>query len=233
MVESLPIVMVPGLLCSARLYQGQVPALWRLGPVTIADTTRDDSLPAMARRLLATAPPRFALVGLSMGGYLAFELLRQAPERVLQLALLDTSARADTPEQSAQRRALIAQAQEGRLLEIVDALFPRFVHPDREHDAELRRVVRAMADDVGSEAFVRQQTAILGRPDSRPQLERIRCPTLVLVGDGDVITPPEVAQEIADAIAGARLSVLPGVGHASSIEAPEQVTRELVQFLSS
>ena len=225
--------MVPGLLCSARLYQGQVPALWRLGPVTIADTTRDDSLPAMARRLLATAPPRFALVGLSMGGYLAFELLRQAPERVLQLALLDTSARADTPEQSAQRRALIAQAQEGRLLEIVDALFPRFVHPDREHDAELRRVVRAMADDVGSEAFVRQQTAILGRPDSRPQLERIRCPTLVLVGDGDVITPPEVAQEIADAIAGARLSVLPGVGHASSIEAPEQVTRELVQFLSS
>ena len=233
MVESLPIVMVPGLLCSARLYQGQVPALWRLGPVTIADTTRDDSLPAMARRLLATAPPRFALVGLSMGGYLAFELLRQAPERVLQLALLDTSARADTPEQSAQRRALIAQAQEGRLLEIVDALFPRFVHPDREHDAELRRVVRAMADDVGSEAFVRQQTAILGRPDSRPQLERIRCPTLVLVGDGDVITPPEVAQEMADAIAGARLSVLPGVGHASSIEAPEQVTRELVQFLSS
>lgn len=233
MREPLPIVMVPGLLCSARLYGDQVPELWRIGPVTIADPTRDDTLAAIASRLLATAPPRFCLVGLSMGGYLAFEVLRQARERVLRLALLDTSARADTPEQSAQRRALIALAREGRFSDIVEALFPRLVHPDHQQDRALWHVVQAMADDVGPEAFVRQQTAILGRPDSRSELPGIACPTLVLVGDADVITPPDVAREMSDAIPGARLVVVPDAGHASPLEAPAAVTRELVGFLTA
>src|SRR5579883_3245029 len=92
----LPTVLVPGLNCSARLYAPQIPALWRFGPVTVADHTRDDSMPAIAARILASAPPRFALAGLSMGGYIAFEIMRQAPQRVLRLALMDTSARPDT-----------------------------------------------------------------------------------------------------------------------------------------
>ena len=104
MAEPLPIVLVPGLLCTARLYLEQLPALWRFGPVMIADHTRDDSMERIAERILAHAPVRFALIGLSMGGYLSFELLRRAPERVARLALLDTSARPDTPEQSAQRK---------------------------------------------------------------------------------------------------------------------------------
>src|SRR6266540_1711387 len=104
----LPIVLLPGLLCSPRLYGEQLAALWRLGPVLIADHTRHDSMAAITRGILATAPPRFALAGLSMGGYLAFELMRQAPERVAGLALLDSSARPDTPAQSQRRRALIA-----------------------------------------------------------------------------------------------------------------------------
>jgi pimeloyl-ACP methyl ester carboxylesterase len=233
MREPLPILMVPGLLCSARLYRDQVPELWRIGPITLVDPTRDDTLQAMARRMLATAPPQFALVGLSMGGYLAFEVLRQAPERVLRLGLLDTSARADTPEQSAQRRALIVLAREGRFSDIVDTLFPRLVHPDHLRDPALRRVVQAMANDVGPEAFVRQQSAILQRPDSRPELPAIHCPTLVLVGDADAITPPDVAREMSEAIAGSRLVVVPRAGHASTLEAPEAVTRELVAFLTA
>ena len=227
------LVLVPGLLCTRALFGAQIAALAPARRIIVADHTRDDAMAAIAGRLLAGAPDRFALVGLSMGGYVALETMRQAPGRVTRLALLDTTARPDTAETRERRLGQIAAAQSGRLAAVLDELWPRLVHPGRHGDAALLEVVRAMMQDTGAEGFVRQSRAILGRPDSRPQLERIRCPTLVLVGDGDVITPPEVAQEIADAIAGARLSVLPGVGHASSIEAPEQVTRELVQFLSS
>ncbi len=114
MAGPLPIVLVPGLNCSARLYAEQVPALWGCGPVTIADHRRDDSVAAIAAHILATAPPRFALVGLSMGGYIALAMIREAPERVARLALLDTSARPDTPEQTERRRNVIALAESGR-----------------------------------------------------------------------------------------------------------------------
>src|SRR5947209_3549893 len=105
-----PIVLVPGLLCSARLYAEQIPALWRFGSVSIADHRRDDTMEAIAERILADAPPKFALVGLSMGGYIALSMMRRAPERVARLALLDTNARPDTPEQSERRRALMTLA---------------------------------------------------------------------------------------------------------------------------
>ncbi len=213
MTESLPIVLIPGLLATPRLYAEQIPELWRIGPITVAIHSRDDSMGAIARRILASAPPRFALVGLSMGGYLSFEILRQAPERVAKLALLDTSARPDVPEQSEQRRAQMDIARQGRLDEITDSLFPRLVHANRRHDEALRELVRLMAREVGAEAFVRQQTAIIGRPDSRPTLGTIRCPTLVVVGDGDLLTPPERAEEMAAGIAGARLVTVPDSGH--------------------
>src|ERR1700728_819240 len=109
--DPLPVVLIPGLTCTARLYAEQVPALWQFGPVTIADHRRDDSMAAIARRILAAAPPRFALAGLSMGGYIAFEIMRQAPERVAKLALLDTGARPEVPERTAQRKPLIALAK--------------------------------------------------------------------------------------------------------------------------
>ena len=129
MAEPLPILLVPGMLCSPRLYAEQLPALWRLGPLAIADTTRDDSVAGIAGRILADAPPRFALVGLSMGGYVAFEIVRQAPERVARLALLDTSARPDTPELTRRRRGQIDLARSGRFAEVADQQFPLLVHP--------------------------------------------------------------------------------------------------------
>ena len=229
--HSLPVVLVPGLLASPRLYAEQIPALWRVGPVTVAVHTRDDGMAGIARRVLATAPPKFALAGLSMGGYVCFEILRQAPERVAGLMLLDTSARPDTPEQSEQRRLQIDMARNGRLPEVADMLFPRLVHARRWGDDSLRRIWRAMVEEVGADGFINQQTAIMGRPDSRPGLAAIGCPTLVIVGDGDVLTPPERAEEIANGIPGARLSVIRDSGHLSAIEQPIAVTDSMVEFL--
>jgi pimeloyl-ACP methyl ester carboxylesterase len=229
----LPVVLVPGLNCSARLYAEQIPALWRFGPVMVADHTRDDSMAAIAARILAAAPPRFALIGLSMGGYIAWTILQRAPERVAKLALLDSSARPETPEQTARRRPQIALAEAGRFAEVPALQFPFFVHRNRQGDDALRRRVRSMAEETGAEAFLREQRAIMTRPDARPLLSAIRCPTLVLVGDGDELTPPPLSEEIVAGIAGARLVVVPDCGHLSTMERPEAVTEALVNWMQA
>jgi pimeloyl-ACP methyl ester carboxylesterase len=231
--ELLPVVLVPGLLASARLYAHQVGALWPNGAVQVANHTRDESMPALARRILAEAPPHFALAGLSMGGYIAFEILRQAPERVARVALLDTAARADSPEVSAARRTQMDLAASGRFIEVIDALFARAVHPSRQEDAALRELMRLMGTEVGVAGYLRQQTANMTRIDSRPTLAAIRCPTLVLVGESDQLTPPERAAEIAHGIAGARLVVVPDCGHLSTLERPQAVTEALHAWLRS
>ena len=138
MREPLPTVLIPGLLCTPRLYAEQIPALWRFGPVTVANHTHDDSMGGIARRILSQAPPQFALVGLSMGGYVAFEMLRQAPDRVAKLALLDTTARPDAPEQTEQRKRQIEMARTGRFDGIAQLLFPRFVAAARHGDRALQ-----------------------------------------------------------------------------------------------
>ena len=195
MSDPLPILLIPGLLCSPRLFAEQIPALWAHGPVMVADHTRDASMADIARRILAQAPPRFALLGLSMGGYISFEVLRQARQRVARLALLDTAARPDTPEQSERRRAQIAMAREGRLTEVADLQFPMMVAARRHGDAALKALVHRMAEETGASAFVRQQTAIIGRQDSRVGLADIGCPTLVLVGEDDRSEERRVGKE--------------------------------------
>jgi pimeloyl-ACP methyl ester carboxylesterase len=237
MRHALPLVLVPGLNCSARLYAEQVPALWRFGPVQIADHTRADSMAAIAAGILNAAPERFALIGLSMGGYIALEIVRQitrdAPQRVARLALLDTGARADTPEQTARRKHLISLAQGGRFAEVPDLLFPVLVHRSRHGDAQLKEINRQMAQETGPEAFVRQQHAIMGRADLRPSLAAVRCPTLVLVGEGDELTPPYLSQEMAQGIPGARLETVPDCGHLSTLEQPAAVNKLLVDWMES
>jgi pimeloyl-ACP methyl ester carboxylesterase len=228
--EPLPIVLVPGLLTSPRLYTEQLPALWQHGPVTIADHTRDDTIAAIARRILADAPPRFALAGLSMGGYICFELARQAPDRIARLALLDTTARPDTPELTQRRRAQIALARSGRFAEVADQQFPLLIHPSHQGDRAVRELVQLMAEETGAEAFIRQQQAIMGRVDSRPGLGAIACPTLVLVGDSDQLTPPELSVEVTDGIPQARLIVVAGSGHLTPLDQPEEVTKALVEW---
>jgi len=231
MSDAVPILLVPGLAASARLYTEQFPVLWRRGPVMVADHTRADSMVGIARQILAAAPPRFCLAGLSMGGYISFEIMRQAPERVARLALLDTAARPDTPEQAERRKAQIALARSGRYAETVDQQFEILVHRDRRGDQALRRLVGVMAEEVGPDAFIRQQTAIMNRIDSRPGLAAIDCPTLVLVGDADELTPPDRAEEMAAGIAGARLVVVPESGHLSTLEQPHAVSAALEAWL--
>ena len=187
----------------------------------------------IAQDILAHAPPRFALAGLSMGGYVALEIMRQAPERVLRLALLDTTARADTPEQTERRKVQIEMVKAGRFREIPGMLFPLLVHADRREDASLRAIVDEMFFDVGPEAHIRQQTAIMGRADVRGDLSSIRCPALIVVGDGDQLTPPALAKEIAEGIGGARLAIVPGCGHLSTLEQPAFVTGVLVKWLQA
>ncbi len=230
--ESLPIVLVPGLNCSARLYADQIPALWPFGPVMVADHTRDDSMTAIATRILAAAPPRFALAGLSMGGYIALEIVRQAAKRVARLALLDTGSRAEVPEQTAKRIPLIELARSGRFAEVPERQFPVFVHRDRYGDERLKAIVRQMAEETGPEAFLRQQAAIIGRKDARSGLATITCPTLVLVGDGDELTPPLLSEEIAAGISGARLVVIADCGHLSTLERPQAVNAALVAWMA-
>jgi pimeloyl-ACP methyl ester carboxylesterase len=231
--EPLPIVLVPGLLCSARLYAEQIPALWRFGPVTVADHTRDDTIAAIARRSLAAAPPRFALVGLSMGGYIALEMMRQASARIARIALLDTGARPESPEQTRARLPRIELAKAGRFAEVIDGQFPQLVYRDRRNDAELKAVVQTMAEEVGADGFLRQMAAIMSRADSRPGLSAIACPALVLVGDSDELTPPALAQEIAAGIRGAHLVVVPECGHVSTLERPQAVNEALVGWMTS
>ena len=226
--DALPTVFVPGLFCTPRLYADQLPALWQIGPVSVADHRRDDSIAGIAQRLLDWAPPRFGLVGISMGGYVALEVMRRAPERVDRLALLCTSARPDTPEQTQKRRGQIASAREGHFDEVVDDTFPLLFAPSRGQDDALHRLVRTMADETGVDGFVRQQTANMGRVDSRPHLAAIRCPTLVLAGADDQLIPPEMATELANAIPGARHVQLPDCGHLACLDRPDEVTRALL-----
>ncbi len=224
-------ILVPGLLCSPRLYEPVLPTLWRFGPVTVADTRRDASIPGMAARLLADAPSRFALVGLSMGGYIALEVMRQAPERVSTLALMSTSARPDTPEQTEARREQIAMAEAGRFEAMVDSAFPRMVAEDRADDRALLAVSQAMAADVGPEVYVRQQEAVIARADSRPLLAGIACPTLVLHGTGDRLIAFEHGEELASGIPEARLEPLEGCGHTSTLERPRECADALERWL--
>jgi pimeloyl-ACP methyl ester carboxylesterase len=227
----MPILLVPGLASSPRIYAPVVPALWRFGPVTVANHIRDDSMGAIVARILAEAPPRFALAGHSMGGYIAFEIMRQAPERVAKLALINTQARPDTPEATERRRGQIARAQGSEYHAVLDDLFPGLVHPSRREDASLRKLTHDMGDDIGAEAFVSQQTAVIGRADSRPTLAVISCPTLVLTGDEDNTIPNSLSKEMAEGIPGAKLVIIPQCGHLPQVEQPRATAEALVEWL--
>jgi pimeloyl-ACP methyl ester carboxylesterase len=225
------LVLLPGLLCDAALWAAQLEALAGVASPVVADLTRHDSIGAMAEAVLRAAPGRFALAGLSMGGYVAQEVMRRAPERVTRLALLDTSARADTEAQRKRRGDLLALAGRGHFKGVTPRLLPMLVHPARLADEALTASVMAMAERVGPEAFLRQQQAIMARPDSRPDLPRVACPTLVLCGRQDALTRLERPEEMAALIAPAELVVIEDCGHLSTLERPGEVSAALRRWL--
>ncbi|WP_413587027.1 alpha/beta fold hydrolase [Bdellovibrio sp. HCB274] len=229
MNSSQPIVMIPGLVCTPRLFEAQIPALWQFGPVMVADHRKQASIPEIAKSILANAPPKFTLLGLSMGGYISFEIMRQAPERVAKLILMNTSARPDTPEQTTARNTAIAQTQSGNFKEAMEASL-KLIFRDYQNP-ELRKVFLQMSEETGAEQFIGQQRAIMGRIDSRPYLKDIKCPTLIIAAEDDVIIPPPVMKEIADGIAGSKFVLIPNCGHTSTLEQPKLTTQALVEWL--
>ncbi|MFI5019853.1 MAG: alpha/beta fold hydrolase, partial [Dongiales bacterium] len=185
-----PLVLIPGLLCTEALFAGQIAALRDRTSISVADHTRHDSIAAIARDVLAAAPPRFALAGLSLGVIIAFEILRQAPARVERLAVMDGRAELDNAETTASRRTYLEMARTGRFSEISRGhLLPKLIHPARLKDTALVQTILDMAEATGTAAFIRQETALLDRDDHTPMLSDIRCPTLVMVGEADAITP--------------------------------------------
>ncbi|MBA3731635.1 MAG: alpha/beta fold hydrolase [Gammaproteobacteria bacterium] len=230
--KRLPVILIPGLLNTDDLWRDQVTGLSALGDVSVTNEHRNfDSMTAIAAAILEQAPTKFALAGLSMGGYVSFEMLRQAPERVTKLALLDTSARPDTPEKAAQRRETIRIAGESGLKRVLETMQPNLLHPKHANDPAIVTRLARMAARVGVDGFARQQTAIMNRADSRPLLPEIRCSTLVLCGREDALTPPEVAGEMVDKIPNSRLVIIEECGHLSAIEQPEQVTAAMRAWL--
>jgi len=233
MSERLPLILIPGLLCDTALWQNQINYLKNIANSIVSDITRHDSIAAIASDILINAPPQFALAGLSMGGYVALEIMRQAPQRVVKLALLDTAARADTPVQQERRRLLLTLSRTGQFKGVTPRLLPLLIHPERLQDTALTKIVMDMAERVGRDAFANQQTAILNRIDSRPFLKDITCPTLIMGGRQDAITPPDVVQELADGIPGAQHHMIEDCGHLSTLERPEAVNALMREWLNA
>lgn len=225
------LLMLPGLNCDARLWRDVAAGLGERARCSVADLRGPDSVAGMARQALASAPARFALAGLSMGGYVALEIMRQAPERVTRLALLDTSARADDAVRTQARQAAVRLVQEGKFGLVARTLQPGLMAP-HNLDTPLVGEVVAMAERAGAEAYLKHQAAIMARIDSRPSLGAIAVPTLVGVGESDGVTPPELAEEMVAAIAGARLVRFAGCGHLPTMEAPEAVVAAMAEWLA-
>lgn len=228
---SLPILLVPGLNCTPEIWMHQITGLWQHGPVSVADTRGGATMAEIAATILRSAPPRFLLAGISMGGYLSFEIWRQAPARVLGIGFLDTSARPDAAEATDRRRAAMSLAKEGRFGLVVSNAFTLAVHEQHLAREDLRAIHTRMSHQVGVESYLQQQQAIITRPDSRPTLATIRVPTTVIVGEGDRLTPPELSAEIASGIVGAELVSVSDAGHMSTLENPEAVTLALSRLV--
>ncbi len=232
MTNRVPLILVPGLLCDDALWGHQVEGLADIADICVSHQhTRYDSMSEIASAILAEAPERFALAGLSMGGYIALEVLAQAPGRIDRLALLDTAARSDLPEQASRRQELIRLVNTGGFEEVVDRLMALFVHPARLFDQELVSEIRAMAQRVGPDLFLRQQQAMMRRRDHFADLSGILCPTLVICGRHDQLTPVAWSVEMATRIPGSELVVIENCGHLTTMERPEEVNAAMRKWL--
>jgi pimeloyl-ACP methyl ester carboxylesterase len=219
------LLILPGLLEDADAFEELIGGTRDIAVAIVVDMTRADSMAGLANNALKQAPEGPLLVaGHSMGGYVALEILRQAPDRVAKLALLNTHARPDAPDSVENRRRLMALADRD-FEAVVNTLMPRLMTEEHLKDPVLTGVIAAMAHGVGKEAFKRQEQAIIDRIDSRPHLASIRCPTQVVAARGDAIMPVEILEELANGIPGAKLDVIEDCGHMASIEQPAEVIR--------
>ncbi|MDH3316109.1 MAG: alpha/beta hydrolase [Gammaproteobacteria bacterium] len=218
-------------LTDERLYAAQVAALEADYECAVFAFRDHDSLGAMAEELLANTPTRFTLIGLSLGGYLAFEIIRRQLHRLERLVLIDTTAVADHPERRAGRHADITKVREGGIEALIPELPARWLHPSHVQRADLTTLMSDMACSIGARGQFNQQTAMMGRPDSHDDLARVTVPTLVMCGRNDPVTPVADHEAIAAKIPGARLEIIENCGHLSTIEQPDSVNRVLIDWL--
>ena len=228
-----PALFLPGQLTDARLW---APMLAAMPPGLIAphfaELTRGESVAALARQVLSAPPDKFVLVGLSLGGYVAFEILRQSPHRVKGLVLFNTSARSDDAEKLEERERLKTAVEVGKFVGVTNRLMPTIVHPRQLGNRAVTDIIMQMASHIGQSGFLSQQHAIMSRPDSRELLPHIAVPTLVIGGDSDQRTPPELQREIAELVPGSEFHLLKDVGHLAPLEEPIKCRALLEDFLT-
>jgi len=230
-MTELPLICAPGLMCDDFLFENQRHALGESRRVAMADFSHDETITAMAERLLAHAPLRFVLAGLSMGGIVAFEVWRQAPERVAGLVLMNTTPFADSPARKATRRDQIARVRQGALRTVVmEELKPNYLGSKTKQDREVLEAIAAMADRLGPEVFVRQSNALMARAESTPTLPTITCPSLIIAGEEDEVCPPELHEIMHEAIPDSRYFALADCGHLSTLEAADEVNGLMLDF---
>ena len=227
------VVFASGQLLTSEVWAPQVAALSVDYDLRLSDHTRDETIAGVAQRLLAEAPARFHLVAHAMGGFTAFGVMRQAPARVSSLVLIATLAPNDGPAQTERRLGYIRLVEDGRFAEVVEERIPILLHPARRQDAALLAAVRRMALATGETMFLRQQRAIMSRPDSRLSLAAITAPTLLIRGEQDGITTSAHQEEILAGIAGARLESIADCGHLPTLEAPITTNRILADWLAA
>jgi len=227
------LVMIPGLLCDDTVFAHAHAALGGAWDVAIPMLDRLDTIPDMAQAVLDETPGDFALVGYSLGGRIALEIVRQAPGRVTRLALLDTGVHPSRPGELEGRLELVSLAFSRGMRAVAEAWLPRMVHPTRHNDAGLMDTLVAMVERSTPEGFRNQTMALIHRPDATPVLATIRCPTLVLCGRDDAWSPLAQHEEMAAAISGSRLVAIDDAGHFVPVERPVEVTRELCAWLAS
>ena len=228
-----PLVLLPGMMCDARLFGPQIEALSSVRPLHLATITDHDTMEALATEVLANAPPRFALAGLSMGGIVAMDVLRQAPERVDRIALLDTNPKAEAEVIRQARAPQIARAQVGDLRAVMrDELMPYYLAdgPDRRPILDL---CMDMAEALGPDVFVRQSRALQSRPDQQETLRGVTVPTLVLCGEEDRLCPLHRHELMHALMPGSRLEVIAGAGHLPTLEKPAETSAALLEWLRS
>ena len=232
----LPLLLLPGSLCTGMLFHAQISAFKDDREVVVADFSNCDSIEAMATKVLMEAPAEFALAGLSMGGIVAFEIFRQAPERIKRIALLDTNPRGELPENVPVRQEQINTVAQGgaeslRTL-VSQQLMPKYAF-DSEQRLKLEPLVMEMALEVGTDEFINQWRALASRADSWSTLKDIRCPTLILCGIHDALCSEKLHRDMAQEIKHAKLEIIQEAGHLSTLDAPEQVNSALEDWLNS
>lgn len=227
------LVLVPGLLCNADLWAGQVEGLAEVAEVHVTTHhTRHDSIDAMADAILAEAPPTFAIAGLSFGSYVALAVTQKGGQRISHLSLIDGSAVVESEDSNVRRRAMLEMAGQGKFDDIKDILMPLFLHKDWQGSPQMTARVRAMADDIGIDAFIRQTKAGLGGGDFTAFLPQIDCPTLIICGADDIILPLKYSRDILTGVPNGKLVVIEGSAHLTTMERPETVTEVMRQWLT-